>query len=53
MLLYCLCLSHAVSLEIASLAQSTLSAMIAGEDSQIHQYKLCMFSRCVVLQAQL
>ena len=37
--LYVLCIPYAVSLQIATLAGSTLSAMAPGEASQI----LCMF----------
>ena len=44
--LYILCIPHAVSLQIAILAQSAISAIAAGDASQ---HKLHMFSCCVVL----
>ena len=49
MFLYILCIPHVVSLHIATLAQSTLSAIAAGDVSQLRQQKLRMFLCCVVL----
>ena len=44
-------ISHVVSLQLASLARSTLSALVAGRVTlaKLHQYKLRMFSSCCVV----
>ena len=42
-------LLHAVSLQIATLTQSTLRAMAADDASQTTPVQLSMFSYCVVL----